>query len=118
MNHNISRRTVLAAVSAAAAKAIPSLAAFQPGYAHSPAQDLEPHLGPPPDRMSHKRQRALLKENLEKMRKDAAEMASLAASIQEDLEQTTENELPLRVVSKAEKVEKLAKKIKNTAKGF
>jgi hypothetical protein len=52
------------------------------------------------------------------MRKDAAEMASLAASIQEDLEQTTENELPLRVVSKAEKVEKLAKKIKNTAKGF
>lgn len=66
----------------------------------------------------HKQQKELLKSQLKNMRKDAAEMAELAASIQSDLDKTTENELPLRVVSKAEQVEKLAKRIKNTAKGF
>ena len=64
-----------------------------------------------------KRQQALLKYNLKNMREDAAEMAKLANSIQEDLERTSENELPLKVVAKAEQVEKLAKRIKNTAKG-
>jgi hypothetical protein len=68
--------------------------------------------------MPHKRKLELLKSKLEHMRKDAAEMAKLADSIQEDLEKTTENELPLRVVNQAEQVEKLAKRIKNTAKGF
>ncbi len=66
----------------------------------------------------HKQQKELMKMYLANMRKDAAEMAKLAESIQEDLSKTTENELPFRVVSNAEKVEKLAKKIKNTAKGF
>ena len=65
-----------------------------------------------------KQQQTLLKSYLDNMRKDAAELAKLANSIQEDLEKTTENELPLRVVTKAEQVEKLAKRIKNTAKGF
>ena len=68
--------------------------------------------------MPHKQKQKWLKQKLESMRKDAAEMAELAGSVQEDLEQVTENELPLRVVEKAEQVEKLAKRIKNTAKGF
>jgi hypothetical protein len=68
--------------------------------------------------MPHKRKQELLKSKLENMRKDAAEMTKLAGSIQEDLEKTTENELPLRVVAKAEQVEKLAKRIKNAARGY
>ena len=70
-----------------------------------------------PRPMSHKLRQKYLKAQLEKMRKDAAKMAELATSIQEDLETVTENELPLKVVEKADQVEKLAKQIKNTAKG-
>lgn len=72
----------------------------------------------PASAMPHKQKQELLKSKLEDMRRDAAEMTKLASSIQEDLEKTTENELPLRVVNKAEQVEKLAKRIKNTARGY
>ena len=68
--------------------------------------------------LGRKQKKELLKYNLKNMRNDAAEMARLANSIQEDLEKTTENEMPLKVVEKAEQVEKLAKKIKNRIKGF
>ncbi len=67
--------------------------------------------------MSRKQQKALLKHKFEGMKKDADEMAELAKLVQEDLNKATENELPLRVADKAEKIEKLAKRIKNTAKG-
>lgn len=86
-----------------------------------PAPNIGPDiLGPngPAITIPHKQQKEFLKMKLENMRKDAAEMAKLASSLHEDLEKTTENELPLRVVAKAEQVEKLAKRIKNTAKGF
>lgn len=85
------------------------------------AQTNDPEVFSPADPiggMPRKRRQELLKFKLENMRKDATEMPKLANSIQEDLEKTTENELPLRVVTKAEQVEKLAKRIKNTAKGF
>ena len=60
----------------------------------------------------------LLEAKLAKMRKDAAEMVKLANSIQEDLEKVTENELPLTVLNKAQRVQKLAKQIRSTAKGY
>lgn len=91
------------------------------GRPRDSAQTLDTEASTPDDpvpSMSHKRKQEFLKDKLEKMRKDAEEMTKLAGSIQEDLEKTTENELPLRVVAKAEQVEKLAKRIKNTAKGF
>lgn len=84
------------------------------------AQTVDPDVVFPDETVTpkeRKRQHELLKYNLKNMREDAAEMAKLANSIQEDLEKTTENELPLKVLAKAEQVEKLAKKIKNTAKG-
>ena len=84
-------------------------------------RSIDPALVPssePADSMSHKQKQEFLKFKLENMRKDAAEMAELAGSIQGDLAEVTENELPLRVVEKAGRVEKLAKKIKNAAKGY
>ena len=86
-----------------------------------PIQTADPDIFSPTDpasTMPRKRKQELLKHKLDNMRKDAAEMTKLASAIQEDLEKTTENELPLRVVAKAEQLEKLAKRIKNTAKGF
>lgn len=73
--------------------------------------------GDPTVVMSRKQQKALLKHKFESMKKDADEMAELAQAVQEELNKATENELPLRVAGKAEKIEKLAKRIKNTAKG-
>ncbi len=73
--------------------------------------------GDPTVGMSHKQQKALVKHKFENMKKDADEMAELARLVQEELNKATENELPLRVAEKAEKIEKLAKRIKNTAKG-
>jgi cellobiose phosphorylase len=60
----------------------------------------------------------LLKDNFEKMKRDADELADLAKSLQEDLNKSNENVFSLGVVDKADKIEKLAKKIKGTARGY
>jgi hypothetical protein len=90
-----------------------------------PARMLAQRRNPPPllqqeespGGISKKQQRKLLKQNFDRMKEDAEELAALAQSLQEDIEKTTENMLSLEVVEKAEKIEKLAKRIKNTAKG-
>jgi hypothetical protein len=65
-----------------------------------------------------KRDRAILKANLEKMKRDAGELTDLAKALQEELNKSNENLLPLGVVEKAGKIEKLAKRIKRTARGL
>ncbi|MFB3921926.1 MAG: hypothetical protein ACE145_09400 [Terriglobia bacterium] len=67
--------------------------------------------------ISHKQRREIIKENFEKMKRDAEELSSLAKALQEDLDKSSENVLSLQIVEKAEKIEKLAKRIKGTAKG-
>ena len=67
---------------------------------------------------SGKHQRDLLKFKFEKMKEDADELAELAKSLQEDLDESNENVLSVEVVQKAEKIEKLAKKIRSAARGF
>jgi len=73
---------------------------------------------PPQSSPSGKKQRVILKANLEKMRSDAGELADLAKALQEELNKSNQNLLPLGVVEKAGKIEKLAKRIKGTARGF
>ena len=51
------------------------------------------------------------------MKQDADELSTLAKSLQEELDKSSENILSLQVLEKAEKIEKLAKRIKNNAKG-
>ena len=58
-----------------------------------------------------------VKSNFEKMKRDADELAALAKTLQEDLNKSNENVFSLRIVDRAEKIEKLAKKIRNEAKG-
>ncbi len=65
-----------------------------------------------------KQQRDLLKLRFEKMKSDADELAGLAKSLQEDLDASNENVLSVKVVDKAKRIEKLAKKIKSAARGF
>ncbi|MGD0697867.1 MAG: hypothetical protein ABSB82_23875 [Terriglobia bacterium] len=77
-----------------------------------PPSENEP--GPP---LTPKQKQDLLKSNFEKLKKDAADLAALAKSLQQEIDTSNENVLSLKVVDKAEKIEKLARKIKTAAKG-
>jgi len=68
--------------------------------------------------LTGKQQRGLLKSNFEKMKHDAKELADLSKALQEELDKSNENVLSLGIVDKADKIEKLARKIKGTARGF
>jgi hypothetical protein len=72
---------------------------------------------PPPPEITRKQRRDMQKMRFEKMKKDAGELASLADSLQEEVDKSSENILSLAIVEKAEKIEKLAKRIKKAAKG-
>lgn len=76
----------------------------------------------PPSRPSRtkteKQKEALAKYSFRQMKKHADELAELAQSLQKKIGESNENVLSLDVVRKAEKIEKLAKKIKNEAKGY
>ena len=69
-------------------------------------------------RRTEKQKEALLKYNYKQMKKHADRLAALAQSLQKKIDQTDPNVLSLVVVEKAEEIEKLAKKIKNEAKGY
>lgn len=73
---------------------------------------------PGPTPLTAKQKQALLKNNFEKMKREADELAALAKSLQEDLDKSNEHVLSLRVVDKAEQIEKLAKKLKSTATAY
>jgi hypothetical protein len=71
-----------------------------------------------PPALTRKQKKDLLKQNFEKMKRDADELATLAKALQEELAKSNENVLSFQVVTKAEKIEKLAKRIKSTARGY
>ena len=79
---------------------------------HVPTPGEEP--GPP---LTRKQKQELLKSNFEKMKRDADELSELAKSLQADLDKSNQNVFSLKVVERAEKIEKLARKIKSAAKG-
>jgi hypothetical protein len=72
---------------------------------------------PPPPEITRKQRKDIQKVRFEKMKKDAGELATLADSLKDDVDKSSENILSLEIVEKAEKIEKLAKRIKNAAKG-
>ena len=62
-----------------------------------------------------KEKEELKKSNLEKTRADAAELSALADDLRDELKKMNVNVLPLDVIEKTEKLEKLARKIKGEA---
>jgi hypothetical protein len=69
-----------------------------------------------PEPLRVKQERALRKYRFDQMKKHGEELAKLANSLQKDLEKSNENILSLQIVDKAQKIEKLAKKIQEEAK--
>jgi len=83
----------------------------QPQPITSPDNGVSPSLTP-------RQKQDLLKSNFEKMKKDTDVLLDLAKSLQKDLDGSNQNVLSLKVLDKADKIEKLAKKIKNSARGY
>ena len=72
----------------------------------------------PTPQVPSKQRQELLKSNFEKMKRNADELAALVKSLQEELSKANENILSLKIVSQADKIEKLARRIKEAAKGY
>ncbi len=79
-----------------------------------------PSITPPnfPKKRTERQKQALVDYNFKQLKKHAADLAELAKSLQTEIEKSNANVLSIEIVKKAEKVEKLAKKVKNEAKGF
>lgn len=93
--------------------------AGEPQQGQPPPRPTEPRVFRPPDPLADltpKQKRDLMKYRFERMKEHADELAELAKSLQEDLDKSNVNVLSLQVVEKAEKIEKLAKKIREEAK--
>ncbi|MCL5006216.1 MAG: hypothetical protein M1404_06745 [Acidobacteria bacterium] len=67
---------------------------------------------------SEKQKEALIKYNFENMKKHADQLAELAQSLQKKINASNQDVLSVDVVRQAEQIEKLAKKIKNEARGY
>ncbi|MBZ5669865.1 MAG: hypothetical protein LAO04_09055 [Acidobacteriia bacterium] len=72
----------------------------------------------PTPELTHKQRRELMKFNFENMKDDAAQLASLANELRDELNKTSVDILSVDVIHRAEKIEKLARKIKQEAKGY
>jgi len=68
--------------------------------------------------LSARQKQTLLKSNFEKTKDDAAELADMAKGLRDELNKTSANILSVEVIHKAERIEKLAKKIREEAKGY
>lgn len=90
-----------------------------PGRIHAspPGQEIPRAENEPGQGLSQKQKREILKSQFEKMKRDADTLADLAKSLQDDLSKSNEHVLSLQIVEKAEKIEKLAHRIKTAARG-
>lgn len=69
-------------------------------------------------RTSLKQKQAIINDNFKKLKQHSQELAKLAKSLQSEVEKSNQNVLSLEIVKKAAEAEKLAKKIKDEAKGY
>ena len=60
----------------------------------------------------------ILHANFEKSKNDAAELAALAKQVREELNKPSAQGLSLEALARIDKIEKLAKKIRDETKGF
>lgn len=65
-----------------------------------------------------KLQKRIIRESFQEMRKESEQLVQLSTELRDLLAQTTEDELSLDVMKKAEAIEKLGEKIKNRMKNL
>ncbi|HEX5482977.1 MAG TPA: hypothetical protein VFZ08_10170 [Terriglobia bacterium] len=91
-----------------------------PGFPTRPSRPGFPPTEIPagPPALSHKQKSAILTSQFKKTKKDVAALCKMAQSLQEEINKLNPNVLSLDVVNKADKIQKLAKKIRNEAKEY
>lgn len=67
--------------------------------------------------LTNKQKKSIMTSNFEKSKRDAAELAVLASQLREELNKPNVNTLSLESVNRIERIEKLAKKIRDEMKG-
>jgi hypothetical protein len=93
-----------------------AMPAPQNPIARPPAMDSAPPQMDIPPKIRAKQEKDLRKYRFEKLKDHAAELAELSTALKDELDKSSENVLSLEIVEKAEKIEKLAKKIQNEVK--
>jgi hypothetical protein len=68
--------------------------------------------------LSPKQKQSIMRANFAKSKSDAAELAALAKGLREVLNRPRANLLPIEVINRADKIEKLARKIRDETKGY
>lgn len=71
-----------------------------------------------PDALSPKQKDAIVTSNFKKTKQDTAKLRSLVDSLEKEVAKSNSDVLSLHIVESASKIEKLARKIKNEAKGY
>jgi hypothetical protein len=71
-----------------------------------------------PTRLNATQKRRIVKANFERTKNDAAELAAIAKELREEMNKPNADVLSVEVVNRAEKIEKLAKKIREETKGY
>ena len=68
--------------------------------------------------LTEKQKKALLKQNFRNTQRDVLKLSKLVQSLQRQMKKSSPNVLSVNVVKQTERIEKLAKKIKNEAKEY
>jgi len=71
-----------------------------------------------PEPMTPEQKQSIMRANFEKSKSDAVELAALAKGLREVLDKPNANALSLEVINRAEKIEKLARRIREETKGY
>jgi hypothetical protein len=67
--------------------------------------------------LTNKQKKSIMNSNFEKSKRDAAELAALASQLRDELNKPNVNTLSLESMNRIERIEKLAKKIREEMKG-
>ena len=96
---------------------LPSSLPTAPGQPPVANPNVEPNInvGPP---LNRKQRAALVNDNFKKTKADVATLSKLVRSLQDAINKSNANVLSLSIIKEASKVEKLAKRIRNEAKGY
>ena len=87
------------------------------GFPPPSPQGQGPHIPTGPT-LTRKQRRDLLKYNFKQMQRNVQQLVALAKSLQAEIQKSNPDELSVNVIRKAKKIQKLAKKIQVTARGY
>jgi hypothetical protein len=80
-----------------------------------PSNEIQSDLPPP---LSVEQKQSIMRANFERSKSDAEELAELARGLREFLDKPSNNAPTAEIIARAEKIEKLAKKIRDETRGY